>query len=363
MTGIVSLLSHIRHTTISYELSEQLGKESDLQMTVVSYEDETLDDIEVDIDSDSVDIQLLGATNRFDRDAVSQLRELLHDDSIDLLHTHHNFVGSLGRFLAPRGLPIVDTEHANHRDHYSLSQNLVNSMTLWRADRVVANSQSTLNSFYFPERALIPKQNRRVIYNGIDVDRIDCVIEKTNIQRPDQPRVTTVGRLIPVKNQSLLIEAFEDVLKQVPSAELIIVGNGPEKSHLLNEIESRGLSNNVTLTGEISRSEVYTVLSQSDVFALPSWSEGFCVALVEAMASGCAPVVSDIPVLHEVADDTAVFVDPGNVDGFANSIIDLLSNDRMQNHWAKKANKRARTVFPMEKTVQAYSDLYFEVLS
>jgi len=331
-------------------------------MQIVSYEDESLDDVEVDVDTDSVDVVTLGATSRFDRDAIAQLRELLHSDSIDLLHTHHNFVGSLGRFLAPRDLPIVDTEHAHHRDHYSFLQNLVNTATLWRSDRVVANSQSTLDSFYLPERVLMPKRKRRVIYNGIDLDRIDSIQNDTNRWDPGRPRVTTVGRLIPVKNHSALIERFDAVLNRVPDAELVIVGGGPLKESLQDEINSCGLSDSVTLTGRVSRSEVYEVLSRSDVFALPSDSEGFCVALVEAMASGCAPVVSDIPVLHEVAGDTAMFVQPGDAAGFASAIGDLLSDPGDRIELASNAEERARTVFPLERTVSEYRDLYSEVL-
>lgn len=362
---VAVLLTHIGHTTISYELAERTGRDTDIDVTVICYEIGSLEEVEVPVDTDAVDIVTLGAESRFDPRAIRRLRNLLASGEFDLLHTHHNFVGSLGRALAPRDLPIVDTEHADHRLHYSLLQNAVNDATLWRADRVVANSQATLDSFYPHERLLVPAWKRRVIYNGVDLEAIDAAragegnegVDETDWET-DGPQVVTVGRLIEAKNHSTLIEAFDDVRDSVPDAELLIVGDGPQRESLERLVAARRLGEHVRFTGTVPRREVYRILDASDAFALPSRSEGFCVALVEAMACGLAPVVSDIPVLHEVAGEAAAFADPERPARFAMQLRRLLSDSEARETLGEAAEERARTEFPLDRAVERYAELY-----
>lgn len=361
MIRAAALLGVIRHTTTAYEISEQIGQSPEVEMTVISYQDPSIDDFENIINDDAVTIENLSASSRIDINAISELRNLLWNGSFDLLHTHHNFVGSLGCTLAPRELPIINTEHANHKEHYSVAQNIVNSVALWRADRVVANSQATLDSLYLCERLLVPEEQRRVIYNGVDMDWIDTAGENET-WKTDSPRVTTVGRLISEKNHDTLINSFPAVLDYVPDAELVIVGNGPRRDELRKIIKSNGIQDSVTLAGGVSRESVYNILHHSDVFVLPSYSEGFCVALVEGMASGCAPVVSDIPVLHEVAGDTAVFVNARDVEGFSTEIANLLCDNERYQQYSTDAKERARTIFPIEQMAERYRRLYKELV-
>lgn len=362
MVRVVVLLSHIGHTTISYDLTERLARDTDANVTVISYGDPSIEDIEVPVNTGAVNIEALGAQHRFDPDAIRQLRRLLTTGEFDLLQTHHNFVGTLGRALAPRDLAIVNTEHANHRLHYTPAQNAVNATTLWRADRVVANSQATLQSFYPYEQVLVPKRKQRVIYNGIDLTAIDAACSGTNPWMTERPRIVTVGRMIETKNQRALITAFNAVQASIPDAELVLVGDGPQRKPLEHLADHYGLTDHVQFTGTVSRMDVYQILNTSDVFALPSRSEGFCVALVEAMACGVAPTVSDIPVLREVAGESAAFVDPDTPKPFAQCLLRLLSDADHRRELSRAAEQRARTQFPLEKTVREYYTLYEELI-
>ncbi|WP_114576286.1 glycosyltransferase family 4 protein [Saliphagus sp. LR7] len=363
MVRICVLLSSIRHTTIPYELSKKLNQEPDLNITIVSYTDKSIKEIEISPDTTSIAIKPLGANSRFDPIAIRDLRELLATGEFDLLHTHHNFVGALGRALAPREMTIVNTEHADHRIHFSTLQNAVNGTTLRRSDCVVANSRATLDSFYRYERLLVPARKRRVIYNGVDLDKIDTALAKPNPWLTNRPRITTVGRLIPTKNHRTLVTAFETVRETVPDVELVIVGDGPERASLEDMVDNRGLGDQIRFTGTVPRVDVFRILDASDVFALSSRSEGFCVALVEAMACGVAPVVSDIPVLHEVADETTLYASPDEPREFASAISRLLNDRSMREQWAADAKKRARTIFPLDRTVEKYRSLYKKLLS
>lgn len=357
MTRVLVLLQHIGHTTISYEITARLATKPDLDVTVISYRDRSVEEIEVEL-SDDLSVITLGRRSRFDRRALRRLYSILHSGEYDLLHTHHNFIGSVGRAFAPRDMVVVDTQHANHRDHYSLPQNLVNAPTFPLADCVVANSEATRRSFYAVERALLFGTDVRVIYNGVDVDRIDRVLDGDNPFEMDHRRVTTVGRMIETKNQGTLIRAFDAIADRVPDAHLTLVGDGPARERLESLVTRLGRTDRIEFTGTVDREDVYRILDASELFVLPSRSEGFCVAGVEAMACGLPVVVSDIDVLHEIVGDAGAFADPDDPTTFAARMRSLLTDEEKRRRSARRARGRARTEFPLDRTVDEYHRLY-----
>lgn len=362
MPRVLAVLAHVSATTFSAELSEALAAIDDLEVTIVSYYDASSAETAMAPDT-AVDLVPLGASSRFDPTAIRRLRWALRTRSYDVVHTHHNFVGSLARLLAPRGTPIVDTEHADHEHHYSLPQVLVNAATLPRATRVVANSERTLESLSRIERLGRDDDRFAVIYNGIDTDRIDRVLaESTNPYAIDGRRIATVGRLSETKNQATLLRAFGAIADDAPGTRLTIVGDGPLREDLESLAGSLGVRDRVEFTGFVDREDVYRILAASDLYVQPSLSEGFCVALVEAMACGLPAVVSDLPVLHEVAGDAGVFVPPTAVEAFADRTLGLLADDGRRAEIGRRAAERARREFPIEETARAYAELYADLL-
>lgn len=362
MVRVLAVLTHVKPTTFSYELSEALAATDGIEVTIVSYYDAAVEGTAMAPDS-AVEFVPLNADSRFDPAAIRHLRWILRTRSYDVLHTHHNFVGSLARLLAPRGTTIVDTEHADHERHYSLPQVLVNAATLPRADRVVANSRRTLESLYRFERLGLDDERFAVIYNGIDVDRIDRVLaEPGNPYGIDGTRITTIGRLSETKNQSTLLRAFASVAEEHPESRLTIVGDGPLREDLESLAGSLGVRERVEFTGFVDREEVYRILAASDLYVQPSHSEGFCVALVEAMACNLPVVVSDIPVLHEVVDEAGSYAAPTEPAAFADRLRRLLADDDLRAAFADRASDRARTEFPLERTADAYAELYRALL-
>ncbi len=91
---------------------------------------------------------------------------------------------------------------------------------------------------------------------------------------------------------------------------------------------------------------------------IPSLAEGFGIALVEAMASGCACIVSDLPVLKDVAGDTALYFDPYKPEQLAERIEQLVNNSELRSKLAKKACARVQNRFGMKKFIVNYKQLY-----
>ncbi|MDB2286707.1 glycosyltransferase family 4 protein [Halorubrum ezzemoulense] len=363
MTRLLVLLNNIDHTSIPFETTLRIAEKDGIEVTIASLYDDDLADLNVKrCDRElSVEILTLGGDSRLDRMAWSAFRRALKNQ-YDIVHTHHNFSGSVARVLSNlEGIPVVNTEH---RDHGSFSplQNVVNAPTLPLADRIVSNSQVTQNSFRWYERLLIDHDKLEIVHNGVDTERIEKVISDTKNPEDDTLRVCTAARMVPVKNQSALVRAFDSVVDQHPNSELIFLGDGPLRGDLEQLTNDLKLTDNVQFSGEVSRERVYEVFAQSDVFAIPSHAEGFCVAAVEAMASGLPVVASDIPIFHEVVKDGGVLADQTNPEEVARAILELKENEGKYQKVSTSAKQRATTKFSLDKCVDAYYEIYKDVL-
>ncbi|MDB2245706.1 glycosyltransferase family 4 protein [Halorubrum ezzemoulense] len=360
--NVLVLVNTISETSIPFELSVEMAAQTDLDIHVASFMDQCTTDIDIRNDPNELPLTIhtLGATSRFDQKAWSKFRRKLKH-GYDLVHTHHNFSGSVARVLSSiEDVPVINTEH---RDHSSLSplQNAVNAPTLSLADRIISNSQVTQNSFRWYEQLLIDDYQLEVVYNGINIRKIQNIVSNSN-DTNDTFVICTAARMVPVKNQSVLIRAFDQVVDQYPNSKLIFLGDGPLKEDLKQLTNNLELTDNVQFRGEVSRNRVYEVFAKSDVFAISSHSEGFCVAAVEAMASGLPVVASDIKIFHEVINSGGLFADQTNPDKFAQALLKIKQGCDYE-EISTKAKQRAAKKFSLDKCVKKYYKIYMNVLN
>ena len=106
-----------------------------------------------------------------------------------------------------------------------------------------------------------------------------------------QPVVGNVARFMPVKNHQLLLEAFAVCAKQLPGARLVLVGEGPLRDAVEKQAESLGIGDKVLFPG--TTEDVHLYMAMFDLFALPSFSEGLGIVVVEAQAAGTPALVSE----------------------------------------------------------------------
>lgn len=359
---VAVLVNEISSTSIPLEIAIHTEAETDADVTVFSFYDDDGAQFDPDVAGFSDHIVALGADSRVDLGAYRKLRRHLSTGNFDILHTHHNSTGSLARLaVAGTGITIVDTEHNDHR-HFSHLQKVVNSVTFPLVDTIVSNSESTARSFAWYERILAMETDQRVVYNGIDGVRIDSA-GPPPVELPDTPTVVTIGRLVEQKNFKTLLHAFREVVEEVPSADLVVIGDGPLLADLRSLSVQLGIQNSTTFTGYLDRrDDVYGVLKRSTMAVFPSWYEGFCVAAVEAMASGLPVVVSDIDVFREVVGEAGVYADPEEPMEFAAAVADLLTDPNRRDELGHAAHERAKSTFSLDRTVQEYYNAYKEAV-
>ncbi|AEW01582.1 glycosyltransferase [Niastella koreensis] len=161
-------------------------------------------------------------------------------------------------------------------------------------------------------------------------------------------RFLNVGRLVPVKGQRDLIQAFAAFLPACPDAELHIAGEGPARESLTALIDELGLQHNVELLGS---QDIPRIINGYDCFVFPSHSEGFSGAVVEAMFAGLPVLASDIAVNKEVIThlETGYFFEKGSVESIKQALLWYKDNVAVANTFAVKANEHARQHFELDK--------------
>jgi glycosyltransferase involved in cell wall biosynthesis len=170
------------------------------------------------------------------------------------------------------------------------------------------------------------------------------------------PRLIAVGRLKAPKDFLTLIRAFAALPEE--SFEALIVGDGPDRAVLGAEIRSLGLDGRVWLEGE--RSDVPTLLADSDLFVLSSRSEGLPVSVLEAMAAELPVVATDVGGLAELVVDgeTGSLVPPGDAEALAAALGRLIGDRDLRRTLGAAGRARAEELFDLAAFRRAHAELY-----
>jgi glycosyltransferase involved in cell wall biosynthesis len=174
--------------------------------------------------------------------------------------------------------------------------------------------------------------------------------------------VGTVGNFTAKKDQATLLRAVAS-LRPAGDVEtmLVLVGLGPLERDLRALAAELDIAERVLFAG--SRDDVFALLPAFDVFALSSRFEGLPIALLEAMASGVAPVVTDVGGIPEVITDgvDGLLVAPGDPDALAAALAKLLEDDALRADVGARARERARA-FDLVHAVRLTEDVYRQVV-
>lgn len=211
--------------------------------------------------------------------------------------------------------------------------------TIGRFDLIVVRGGSA--RAFCQER--FPNVRVQAITAGIDCDRFRPMPE---VQKRFD--VITVTRLTPLKRVDVTIQAVARVAERRSDVTALIVGDGPEREHLERLSVSLGLAGRLHFVGR--RDDVPMVLNESRVFVLSSDSEGFSIAMAEAMACGLPAVVSDVGELGELVRNghTGRLVPRGDVSAFAKAIEELLSDSAGLARTSTSAAEAARELCAMD---------------
>jgi glycosyltransferase involved in cell wall biosynthesis len=219
----------------------------------------------------------------------------------------------------------------------------VNRFAASRADVHIALSEATREEV----RKFLGIQKCTVIGNGLDTRKF------IPMDLPKTFDVVFLGRLAPQKGIDVLLEAWSEVVRTSPSAQMVLLGGGEPKDVSLYKNMARDLrlEKNVTFAGFVEDDEIVRALNSSRLFVFPSRKEGFAQAVSQAMGCGLCCILSDIPPLREVYGTAAIFSPVDQPQALAEKIRGMLESEEERTSYGKKARRLAET-FSWENTVR-----------
>lgn len=299
----------------------------------------------------------------------SKLVDMVKLHQIELLHVHYAIPHAYAAYMAKKmlqdqgiNLPIVTTLHGtditlvgSHPFYKSAVAFSIN-----HSDCVTSVSESlkndTLDLFDI-------RKDIKVIPNFVDFDKHsshneDC--ERHVIAPAHERIISHVSNFRSVKRILDVVRVFEKIVKEVP-AKLIMVGEGPDKQAAMDYCQEHGIADSVKFIGKSN--QVFEVLCYSDLFILPSETESFGLAALEAMMMRVPVISTNTGGLSEVNVEgkTGYLFDVGDVKGMAEKSIALLQDEALLEEFKKNAQKEARK-FDLNQIVGRYVAVYQQAL-
>jgi len=299
----------------------------------------------------------------------SKLVDMVKVHRIDVLHVHYAIPHAYAAYMAKKMLheegikiPIVTTLHGTDITLVGSHPFYKTAVTfsINKSDAVTSVSQSLKED---TQRLFNTQKDIKVIPNFIDIDKYQTGFKECDrdlLALPSERVITHVSNFRPVKRIADVIEVFYRVQNEVPS-KLMMVGEGPERKQAEQLCKTYGIENKVVFLG--NSNEVDKILCFSDLFLLPSQTESFGLAALEAMASGVPVISSNSGGIPEVnIEGVSGYLSPvGALDEMAQNAIKIIKDDLVLNKF-KKAAQEAAIKFDIHKIVPFYEAIYEEAL-
>ena len=281
----------------------------------------------------------------------------------DIVHAQSIGMGIPG-FLAKTFLKMPFVVYGRGSDVYlpSTFKNTISKLALKNAESVIALTEDMKS-----EMQKLCDRDILVIPNGIDLEKFKNLSRKDIRKRleikDNEKIITFVGTLRPVKGVKYLIKAMELIIKKNENLKLMLVGDGEEREELERLVEELDLKECVKFIGRVQNEEIPQYMAASDVFVLPSLSEGFPVVTLEAMASGLAIIATSVGGLPEIIEDgeNGFLVEPKNPKEIAKKVLLILGSDELRENISKK-NKEKVKEYGWECVIEQVECIYKECL-
>lgn len=295
--------------------------------------------------------------------ATKKCKELMKEKKYDLIHTHNPVAGLTGNKVA-RGMPHIMTMHgswAGVRQKFYTRKlaTMIERKAINGCDVLTCDSHALLSemlSKYKPNAAV-------AIPNAIDVSKFsqfpqEFARQEMNLD-PDTPIVLYTGRFVAEKGLPYLLEAFKDV----QGARLLMVGGGFDE-HLVKKwiVANPEQASRMNVFPYMPYEKMPLVYATSDIFVLPSLSEGLSRSVMEAMASGIPVIATDVGGNPELIEDCGILVPPKDPQALSEAINRLLKDKPERERLGKLGKQKALLKLGVSTRINKFKELYESLL-
>ena len=296
----------------------------------------------------------------------SKMVEVVEKNQLEVLHVHYAIPHAYAAFMAKQMLKekgldvkVVTTLHGtditlvgSHPTYKSAVEFSINNSDVVTA--VSNNLKKTTTKLFNITKEI------KVIYNFIDTQKYDKAhkeeCKRFALAKPHERIFTHVSNFRPVKRVEDVVRIFNEVRKEIPS-KLLMIGEGPERAKAEKLVKEFNLSEDVFFLG--NSTEVTKILCYTDIFLLPSQTESFGLAALEAMAAGTAVISTNTGGLPEVNIDgvTGYLSDLGDIHDMAKNALSILKEEKTLATFKEQARVHTKK-FSLENILPVYEDIY-----
>jgi len=305
-----------------------------------------------------------------------RLKRILRELKPDVVHTHSAKGGILGRAAAwSLGVPAV--VHTVHGAPFHPYQNAAVRAAYrwcerWAARRChhlvsVADAMTDL----MVAGGVAPREKFTTIYSGMEVEPfLDAARHRDRVRAqfgydPEHVVIGKIARLFHLKGHEYVLRAFEQLVRRVPNARLLLVGDGVLRKRLTRQIHAAGLEDHVQLAGLVAPDRIPGLIAAMDVVVHASLREGLARVLPQALIAG-KPVVSyDVDGAREVviAEETGFLLRPKSVEPMAAALGRLVGDPALRNRLGAEGRRRLTDRFRHDRMTRQIRDLYERLLA
>ena len=302
---------------------------------------------------------------------TSKMLEVIEYEKLDLMHVHYAIPHAVSAYMARKvlektnkSIKFITTLHGTDITLVGLEPSFMPlvKFSIEESDGVTAVSrflkEKTLTNYNIQKEI-------EVIYNFIDLDIYKpqpSDVFRQHIAPNGEKVLVHTSNFRPVKRVPDTIRILEKVKKEIP-AKLVLVGDGPDRSECERLARELDIHKDVIFLGK--QDALAEILNAADIFLMPSQSESFGLSALEAMACGKPVISSSVGGLPELVihNETGYIAEIGDVERMSKSAVDLLTNEKKYNIFAKNSLDRAVNHFDKALVLPKYIEYYEKILA
>ncbi len=293
-----------------------------------------------------------------------KIKDIVNDYDVVHVHNGHSFPAMITGFLKSRKeFPLVITSHGKLKFGVSYKDFLVkiyrktiSKLLFDNCDKIIVLSKSqedyisSFNPNAFDKIEIIP--------NAIDTNLFKEIDKLTPVNKTENLNLLYVGQLVKRKGLKWLIESISILKgKKIDNIKLILVGSGPDEAYFKKLVKDLKLNDLIEFKGQINdKKEVVSLYKNSDIFLLPSLSEGLPTVILEALFFGLPVIATDIPGIRDHFENYISLVPTKDNNKLAETIINLSQKDNLEQ--ARKISKEFRNLIESKYSWSAVAEKY-----
>lgn len=313
-----------------------------------------------------------------DRAAYKKLKQIIEEFKPDIVHTHAAKAGALGRKAAKAcKVPVIVHTYHGHVFHSYFGKvktalyKYIERRLAKQSDGIIAISPLQKDELSLQHK-ICPPEKIMVIPLGFDLHKFQENLPEKRLQtrsnyqlNEDEVAVAIVGRLAPIKNHTLFLDAVELVLKQGVKARFFIVGDGSEKAMITERVNQLNQLYGKCIQCTSWITDIATFNAGMDLICLTSDNEGTPVSLIEAQACNLPVISTDVGGVRDIVKDgeTGFIVPKKNADALAEKLTLLINSKEIREKMSQNGWKFVEEQFHYTTLVSNMENYYRTLLA